>query len=85
MPARTYNHLETQTQSPGKVTKQIRPKPITQQTHPPTTSDSPYLEIRTRVVATTGRTYVRARTRLTGHYMSMHHRDKPEPMTSTPS
>ncbi|WZZ42686.1 hypothetical protein YC2023_038945 [Brassica napus] len=51
--------------------------------HPEAQTQSPG-KIRTRVVATTGRTYVRARTRLTGHYRSMHHRDKPEPITPSP-
>ncbi|CAN6873727.1 unnamed protein product [Brassica oleracea] len=68
-----------------QISKPLRPKPVKHPTQHRRQAIRPTTRRDTANVATTGKTYVGARTRLTGHYRNMPHREKPEPMTSTHS
>nr|VDC91662.1 unnamed protein product [Brassica rapa] len=68
-----------------QISNPLRPKSVKHPTQHRRQAIRPTTRSDTANVATTERTYVGARTHLTGYYRNMPHRDKPEPMTSTHS
>ncbi|KAG2265306.1 hypothetical protein Bca4012_077335 [Brassica carinata] len=68
-----------------QIPKPLRPKPVKHPTQHRRQEIRPTTRSDTANIATTGKTYVGAPTRLTDHYRNMPHRDKPEPMISTHS